>query len=476
MALGHTGNIVRAVSAALVTAALVSATLLLTFTSSGQVAAVDVRVEPGHCNPVADLASAELSQRRSIPIYDEEHPDIHYGAAAVANRVARLMATLGKGANLTYEPGRGYLDSLLAQLEIDVSSQMLVFSRTSMQVTRIKQETPRAIFFNEDTYVGWISGSPIIEIATMDCQKGPVFYTLTNAEDAPPRPAREMNRCLACHDDADMGGGGVPTFMASSVPTTRAGEALKPEVRYEIADRTPFARRWGGWFVTGAVGRQTHLGNLIVASQAELDRTDLTRTASLKDVSGLFDATPYPTKKSDIVALLVFEHQSSAQNRLAGANFRVRALLRKELGDGRQEASWDSLSPALQEQLARQSEVAVDGLLFANAIRLTDKVAGNSGFDTWFQKQGVRDPGGRSLRDLDLKTRLFRYPVSYTIYSEAFDGLPRATREYIYRRIAEVLQGSDNSPKFANQAVTQRRAALEILKATKPEFARTLAQ
>lgn len=453
--------------------------VVLRVESPEHVAAADppLAVDVGRCNSLADLPSAELSQHRRIPIYDEEHPYIAYGATPVANRVARLVAALEKGeVKLTYEPGRGYLDSLLARLDIDVSSQMLVFSRTSMQVTRVKLETPRAIFFNEDTFVAWISGSPLVEIATMDCQKGPVFYTLTNTEDAHQQFLREFNRCLACHDDAEMGGGGVPTFMASSVPTTRVGEALKPEIRYEITDRTPFGRRWGGWFVTGDAGRQTHLGNLIVTSQAELDRADLTRTASLNDVSGLFDVSPYPTNKSDIVALLVFEHQTSTLNRFVGTNFRVRALLQKELGDGGQEASWNSLPPSLQAQVAREAEMPVEGLLFANAIRLTDKVAGNSGFDAWFHERGVRDPGGRSLRDLDLETRLFRYPVSYTIYSEAFDGLPRAAREYIYRRIAEVLQGKDTGPKFANQAVAQRGAALEILKATKPEFARVLAE
>jgi hypothetical protein len=226
--------------------------------------------------------------------------------------------------------------------------------------------------------------------------------------------------------------------------------------------------------VTGDVGRQTHLGNLLVTSQAELDRADLTRTASLENVSGLIDATAYPTNTSDIVALLVFEHQTSTQNRLVSTNFRVRALLRRALGDGKQEASWHSLPPALQAQVAVETERTVESLLFAGAIRLADRVRGNSGFDRWFQHRGVRDPDGRSLRDLDLETHLFRYPVSYTIYSEAFEGLPRAAREYIYRRIAEVLRDGDTSPEFAQRSVAARVAALEILRATKPEFARVL--
>jgi hypothetical protein len=86
----------------------------------------------------------------------------------------------------------------------------------------------------------------------------------------------------------------------------------------------------------------------------------------------------------------------------------------------------------------------------------------------------VRDGQGRSLRDFDLETRVFRYPLSYLVYSAAFDALPQGAREMVYERFAAVLRGEDRSEPFARLSDGDRAAILAILAATKPEFAASL--
>ena len=107
-------------------------------------------------------------------------------------------------------------------------------------------------------------------------------------------------------------------------------------------------------------------------------------------------------------------------------------------------------------------------LLFANEAPLEEPVAGTSGFAEEFAARGPRDPQGRSLRDFDLRNRIFKYPCSYLIYSEAFDAIPEPAKDYIYRRLFDILTGREQGPEFARSVRRGPRAILEILVATKP--------
>jgi hypothetical protein len=106
-------------------------------------------------------------------------------------------------------------------------------------------------------------------------------------------------------------------------------------------------------------------------------------------------------------------------------------------------------------------------MLFAEEAPLTEPVQGVSGFTESFAREAPRDPRGRSLRDLDLQTRLLRYPCSYLIYSEAFDAMPALAKERVYRRLWEILSEPNTNPKFAQLSKVDRKAILEILLATK---------
>ena len=401
--------------------------------------------------------------------YDTEYPVMHYGRTPTHNAIARLQQRLQSGElQLTFSAPRGYLDSLLAALGIDKSSQSLVYSKTSLQTGLISAATPRALYFDTDTYVGYVQGTANLELGTMDSELGQVFYTLPNQQ-GPPRIERQTLTCLACHDTYEMSGGGVPRFLLMSSYVNVNGDQLTHEDSILTTDETPMESRWGGWYVTGQTGKQVHVGNIQVHTVQELVKLDSVRRGNLETLDGLFNTQPYLTDKSDVVALLVLQHQVTVQNLLTRVNFEVRQAL---AGSGNTPSS---LSPKTRDQLHGYLDDLAKAMLFGDAVPYIDTIRGNSGFAAWFQKQGPRDPQGRSLRELDLKTRLLRYPLSYLVYTASFDGLPDYARDYVYGRFADVLQGRDRSDTYAFMSDADRRDTLAILTATKPSFARYLA-
>jgi hypothetical protein len=408
-------------------------------------------------------------------LYDSEYPVIGYSGRPLHNPIASLQARLLNGeTKLEFKPPRGYLDSVLKNLRIDPSSQMLVYSKSSLQVEWVNAASPRAIYFNDDTYVAWVQAVGLLEFVTMDSKLGPVFYTMTNQKDSTASFGRETLRCLDCHDKFALQGGGVPMFRATSNYVDINGLTLKPIAATEVTDQTPLALRWGGWYVSGHQGGQANLGNIQVHTAREFDNLGLVRRGNLESVASLLDTRPYVTDKSDIVALLVFEHQSTVYNLIARINFKARSRIAREFNAAPAVvAAHNRLNPITEKWMRELTEPLVQAMLFTNAAPLTGTVASTSGFDTWFQAQGPKDSAGRSLRDFDLRTRLFKYPLSYLVYSQAFDGLPDYVRNYIYGRFIDILSGQDLRGR--RLSATDRRAITEILAATKPEFVRSAA-
>jgi len=420
----------------------------------------------------AKLVRTPEPPRLSALRYDYEYPAIGYSGKPVDNRIARLQDRLERGElRLQFQAPRGYLDSLLKALQIDVSTQTLVFSKTSLQVDWINAATPRAIYFNDDTFVAWVQGSGLLEMVTMDSALGPVFYTLDNHGVAAPSFDREVLRCLACHDKFSLAGGGVPLFLVASSPVDVNGMLLGGEVPIPVSDETPIEQRWAGWYVTGESEHQSHLGNILVHSEKEFPHGGHFAAHNETSLEGLLDTTPYPSAKSDVVALLVLEHEVTVYNLITRFNFKSRSLLARDSSADLSKSSLDGLPPKTQEAIRHMGEPVVQALLFTNAAPIAGKVASSSGFDTWFQSLGPRDAQGRSLRDLQLHGRLFKYPLSYLVYSEAFDALPDCARQFIYQRLADILSGRDQTDAFAHLSTQDRLAVAQILTATKPEFA-----
>src|SRR5262245_49685319 len=262
----------------------------------------------------AFAAAADFDRLRTSVRYDQEYPVIGYSGPATHNRIWQLQQKMQSGeVKLTWEPGFGYLRSLLQALQIDTDSQVLVFSRTSLQVEHIDARTPRAVYFNDDTYVGYVQDTPLIEITSIDSQKGAVFYAFDNRKEGTvTHMEREGGRCLSCHDTFSMTGGGVPRVMVMSAPVESAADARTYSAADETDDRTPLAERWGGWYVTGRTGTQSHFGNLPLREEraGERLRELQGKRMDLASVKDYIDTSRWLTDQSDVVALLVVEHQT----------------------------------------------------------------------------------------------------------------------------------------------------------------------
>jgi hypothetical protein len=398
----------------------------------------------------------EPAPDRASQLYASEYPEIPYATSTPPGRLGRLASRVGaRSIELDYQAERGYLDSVLAALAIDPSSQMLVYSRTSLQVGRILPETPRAIYFNDDSYVAWIPQSPSLEIASFDPELGPVFYTLPQQQADEPAMERQIGSCLRCHDSYSLTGGGVPRFLLGSGYTGPDGELVSHEAWILTSQATSMRNRWGGWYVTGRHGDAKHLGNIVVQNAEDLQELDSLRIGNVEDLSAFFDTSAYLTPYSDIVALMVLEHQVEVHNLISRLRYEA---LGTEAGIS-------------ADELERQVESLVRAMLMVDAIELTAPLDGSSGFAEHFATLGPVDAAGRSLRELDLDTRVFRYPMSYLIYSTAFNALPESVKNAVFARIGEILRATSAQDGFANLSVADRSAIAEILADTLPDFA-----
>ena len=391
--------------------------------------------------------------------FDIEEPPIEYSKTVDDNRVTELLTAVKSGeTSLKYDRNSGYLKSLLAALNIPVSSQVLVFSKTSMQIKFISPRSPRAIYFNDDTYVGWVQGSSLMEISTNDPKLGAAFYTVRMSP-SKPRFQRQLYNCLACH--ATTMTQGVPGHTVRSVMPKPDGTMDVQRKSYVTDHTSPLSERWGGWFVTGQQGDMDHLGNAFLrgnelATFVQNNRPDLRHELYTDD---------WLTPHSDIVALMVLEHQTQMQNTFTVANFSVRRrMYESEQATQRQDAvSKDELEYAI-DQAAKK---VVDYMLFVNEAPITSEVKSSTTFETDFTARGPTDSSGRSLRDFNLRDRLFEYPCSYLIYSPAFDSLEPRLRQAIYWQLWRVLAENVKSDEYAHLSSNSRRVILEILQTTK---------
>ncbi len=406
----------------------------------------------------AVLLAERLEDTFYVPLDD---PAIQYAGPA-SDQIARLEKQLESGkAKLDYAPnGWGYLPAVLKKLDINIDSQVLVFSRTSIQTQRISPRTPRAIYFNDDTAVGYVQNGEVLELSGIDPRQGAVFYSLDIEKSDRPEFARRDD-CLRCHQGAPTMG--IPGILVSSVhPVTDAEARESHGSAFITDDRTSFDERWGGWYVTGTHGSQVHLGNNPqLADPLSPGRAVKQGTQNVTSLEAFFDTSRYLAPTSDIVALMTLEHQTRITNLMTRIGWDARIALREGKG---------TMDAAARDRLNTEIEEMVGYMLFVDEEPLKEPVAGVSTFTKTFAARGPRDAKGRSLRDFDLQKRLFRYPLSYMIYSAAFDAMPDVVRDRVYQRLYDVLTGKDKSPAFAAILPADRQAVLEIVRATKPKL------
>jgi hypothetical protein len=400
---------------------------------------------------VAVLAFAAHDDAFDFPYIPLDHTAIDYDSRPLDDAITRLQRRLDSGeVKLTYESHGGYLRSLLKVLRVNVDSQMLVFSKTSFQASKISPKAPRALYFNDDVELGFVHGGDVMEIIAFDRKQGVNFYTLDVEKAAAPSFVHRNEECLACH--LIPGTLNVPGLVVSSVIAAPQGSPRFPGAGLIVDGRTPIENRWGGWYVTGNTGSLQHRGNAVAPYPDRPDMLDLHNTQNLTSLSGRFDTSGYLAPTSDIVALMTLEHQTRMVNLITRIGWEMR------LG-GESQERLDSLTGEL-----------ISYMLFVGEAKIYEPITGVSSFTKTFAEQGPRDRQGRSLRDFDLHKRLFRFPLSYMIYSEAFDSLVDSAKQRIYRKLYDVLSGSDRDKPFESVAAEDRQAILEILRDTKPDL------
>jgi hypothetical protein len=351
------------------------------------------------------------------------------------------------------------LPALLERLHVNEDSQMLVFSKTSVQAARVSPERPRAIYFNDDVVVAYVPGASTVEIAAIDPAQGPVFYTITNDGSAKPEAARP-DACLRCHQGPNTAG--VPGLYVGSVIPGPTGAPSRGDSAIITDHRTPFKDRWGGWYVTARRGEEPDRANAVAPNPADPETLMRESRQNLTVVTGLFDPSAYLATTSDIVALMTFEHQTQLTNLITRVGWDARIAGHADAASGA------SGSASGGSTLDADIEDLVAYMLFAGEAPLKETVEGVSSFTRTFPQRGPRDRRGRSLRDFDLRTRLFRYPLSYMVYSAAFDALPDPVRQRIYRRLYDILSGADGRAAYARVSADDRGAIIGILRETKP--------
>jgi hypothetical protein len=389
---------------------------------------------------LSSTVAVTVAQQRRSGAFDQSinHPAIKYLTADTDTVVDRLNQKLRDGsAKLVFDEKTGYLKSVLDLLQVPVESQVMVYTQTSLQAQHVTMNNPRAIYFNDTVSVGYIRGAGLIEVMAQDPQMGSIFYVIHQAPAAQATFGRDQ-QCLRCHLSWDTLG--VPGL---SVLTTFPRKSEMDYANGGAVDHyKPIEERWGGWYVTGRKVPVRHMGNYPLIVPTGVGTSPPVRTS----LDGLFDLGGYLTPYSDIVALMVLDHQAHFSNLV------TRAAWEAKLGE--------------TLRIAEAADALADYMLFVDEATLASPIEGSSGYAEKFVAQGPKDAKGRSLYELDLKTRLQKYPLSYMIHSPAFRALAAAPKNLAMGKINRVLSGEIKDEKYAHLTPEMRASIREILRAT----------
>ncbi len=403
-----------------------------------------------------------------------EGAPVHYYESEPDTKLTRFFAEAGDRPDLRSGDERVVLDALLKGLDIPAESQVLVFSKTSAQNDRIAPERPRAIYFSDDLYLGWVQGGEI-EVASFDPRLGMVFHLVKITGREPgslPQLVRERS-CLNCH--AGSSNRELPGLMARSVYPSGSGLPVFEAGTFHVRQSSPIEERWGGWYVTGQVEGGEHLGNALARPAPDGAGIELERLATgpVANLDAFFDGKPYPHGgKSDVVALMVLEHQVGVHNLLVEANLTTQATLhrhremRKALGepiDGPLSETNERILRSLANRVLRE-------MLYVEEVALPGGIDGAADFQRAFAEGRRKNAEGRSLRDFRLYERLMKYRCSHLIYSEAFETLPGEIRVRILDQLHGILSRPAEWPEFSHFGESERRHLLAILRETVPDL------
>jgi hypothetical protein len=386
-------------------------------------------------------------------------PPLRYSDTAAKDPIARIAEGSGIEGRTPLEKLRFVLKSL----DVPEASQILVFSKTSKQNGLIHPGNPRAIYFNENHYVGYVPGGDI-EVIAHDDLLGPVFYVIRAAAGEEAKVLRDTSDCLSCHGTARTES--VPGVLVRSVFPDDDGHPLLGLGTFQIHHSSPIQERWGGYYVTGR-SSLPHLGNRTYHEGQ--GRTLPDQSPELATLEGKIDVSRYLRNTSDIVALMVLEHQCQVHNHLVAAamNYRRAHWLHRSLHP--EDDPDQGVAGKVADDAAKK---IVDLLLFDGEAELgANGIEGDAAFQEEFAARFPKSREGRSLADFHLNDRLFKHRCSFMIYSRAFTKAPARVKLAIIRRLRAALGAAPTPDKTLILRASERKKILSTLAETVPEWA-----
>lgn len=350
-----------------------------------------------------------------------------------------------------------YLQSFLDAFDIPASSQSLVFSKTSLQASRIRPKNPRAIYFNDEIYVAWVPTGNILEISVPSPSTGTNFYTLEMDEDQPSL-YRETHDCLQCHGGSFTRD--IPGHLVRSVYPDLSGQPIFKAGTRVMDQTTPIPERWGGWLVTGAT--MDHRGNLLYNE---------TVAGAEKDSVFTIDDVPdngYPSKSSDVISQLLLAHQTQLHNLLADLVLSTRRAFHDQKIMDELLKREDPISESTARRIKHASDKVLKYMFFVDEAELPKIDQSDSVFAQSFNARGPQDSKGRSLYRLMMNRRMFRYPFSYIVYTDTFNDLPKDALDYLWPEIERILDPSTRYEGYEHLSKRNKITIKEILLETHP--------
>ncbi len=400
---------------------------------------------------ISSLSAPALAAETQGPrVIDFKAPPHHYLDHKPRDRFARLLEKALKGeVKFDTSSDKSFLISLLESLNIPISSQIMVFSASSLQSEIINPRNPRALYFNEDTYLGWVPGG-LVEIIAADPELGPMFYVFNRLRPGGPVPdVQRSTKCMNCH--AGNATRRVPGLIAESLLVSRAGSSLETYRRDVQGHQIPLELRFGGWHLTGEHNITHHKANVMGIPNNGKNEITSVNPGQFSDLS----LHLLPT--SDILPHLIHEHQLGFENRLIYAIYTLRQL---------KSESKNMLGAAAKAEIEERAQELARYITFADEAKFPAKgITGDPAYAKDFLRDRRMTKAGLSLKDFDMKTRIFKHRCSYMLYTDTWKEAPRELKDRVYYHMALYLRDQPDT-QHAHLAPTERTAIRSILKET----------
>ncbi len=386
-----------------------------------------------------------------------ESAPINYYESEAVDQLADFFADPENFKDWERKEPSSYLGDFLEAFDIPAASQSLVFSKTSLQASRIRPNNPRAIYFNDEIYVGWVPGGDFLEVSVPSPKTGTNFYVVEMDGDRP-ELVRENHDCLQCHGGSFTRD--IPGHLVRSVYPDLSGQPIFKAGTRVVDQTTPIHERWGGWLVTGTP--MSHKGNTLY------DETDtgaaFGSTFTIEDVPN----RGYLSKGSDIVAHLILAHQAKLHTLLADLVLSTRRAFHDQRIMDELLKREDPISESTARRIKHASDKVLKYMFFADEADIPKIEMADSSFAQAFHNRGPKDSKGRSLYQLRVNRRMFRYPFSYIVYTDTFNDLPKEALDYVWPEIERILEPATRHEGYTHLSRRDKAAIKEILLETHP--------